>query len=234
MRQSYHLPQDDGSPRSQCPPSHHEMALTPYYAQASVRAPWPSPPLTHSPVSPGKVSPHHQQGSKTPWAAPPAPLARADPPKYGDPPGRSVGLMAPSPMPFEASMPSYSPHSSVSFRSVGGEYTPTAWPTPPSDEVTRSSRLTSSARSTRQLALGLMAPSPLNHQVKSSSTGMTSPPPPACLTKTMSPQRTLSLSSPSQPSLNRGGSKPGRASHCHHPPVLETAPLALPLVRPAG
>jgi hypothetical protein len=57
-------------------------------------------------VSPGKVSPHHQQGSKKPWAAPPAPLARADPPEYGDPPGRSVGWMAPSPMSFGASTPS--------------------------------------------------------------------------------------------------------------------------------
>jgi hypothetical protein len=53
--------------------------------------------------------------------------------------------------------------------------------------------------------MGLMAPSPLNHQVKHPSMGMARPPPPACLTKTMSPQRTLSLSSPSQPSLNRGG-----------------------------
>ena len=33
---------------------------------------------------------------------------------------------------------------------------------------------------------------------------------------------------------NKGGSKPGRASSCHRPPVLEAAHLALPLVRPAG
>jgi hypothetical protein len=72
MRQSYDLPQDDGSRRSQCPPSHHEMALMPYYAQASARAPQPSPPSTHSPVLPGKVSPHHQQGSTMPSAAPAA------------------------------------------------------------------------------------------------------------------------------------------------------------------
>jgi len=32
----------------------------------------------------------------------------------------------------------------------------------------------------------------------------------------------------------KGGSKPGRASSCHRPPVLETAHLALPLVQPAG
>ncbi len=72
MRQSYDLPQDDGSRQSQCPPSHHEMALTPHYAQASARAPRPSPPLTQSPVSPGKVSPHHQKGSTMPSAAPAA------------------------------------------------------------------------------------------------------------------------------------------------------------------
>jgi hypothetical protein len=125
----------------------------------------------------GKSSPHHKQGSTTPWAAPPAPLARADPPEYGDPPGRSVGLMAPLPLSFGASMPSYSPHSSVPFRSMGGEYTPTACTTPPLDEATRHSRLTSMAR----------------------------PPLPACLTKTTSPQRTLSLLSPSYPSLPRGG-----------------------------
>ena len=217
MRQSFDLPQDDGSRRSRCPPSNHEMALMPHYAQASARAPRPSPPSTRSPVSPGKVSPHHLQGSTKPWAAPPAPLARADPPEYGNPPGRSVGLMAPSPMSFGASTPSYSPHSSVSFRSMGGEYTPTAWHTLPSDEVTQSRRLTSSAVSTRQLdppsqplhcmggSMGLMAPSPRNHQVKRPSTGMARPPPPARLTKTTSPQRTLSSSSPSHPSLNRGG-----------------------------
>jgi hypothetical protein len=72
MRQSYDLPQDDGSRRSQCPPSHHKMALTPHYAQASARAPQPSPPLTQSPVLPGKVSPHHQKGSTMPSAAPAA------------------------------------------------------------------------------------------------------------------------------------------------------------------
>jgi hypothetical protein len=36
MRQSYDLPQDNGSRWShQCPPSHHEMVLTPEYVQAS-------------------------------------------------------------------------------------------------------------------------------------------------------------------------------------------------------
>ncbi len=64
MRQSYDLPQDDGSLRSRCPPSHHEMALTPYYAQASARAPQPSPPSTHSSVSLGKVSPTTNRGAR--------------------------------------------------------------------------------------------------------------------------------------------------------------------------
>jgi hypothetical protein len=147
MRQSYELSQDDGSRRfHQCPPSHHEMVVMPHYAQASAQAPRLSHPSTHSPVSPGKVSPYHQQGSTTLWAAHPAPLAQADPPEYGDPPSRSVGLMAPFPtMSFGVSTPLYSPHSSVSFESMGGEYTPTSWPTPPSDEATRSSCLTSSA-----------------------------------------------------------------------------------------
>jgi hypothetical protein len=76
MREFSNFPWDNGSRRSQCPPSHHEMALTPYYAQASARAPRPSPPSTHSPESPGKVSPHHQQGSTTPSAAPAASPSR--------------------------------------------------------------------------------------------------------------------------------------------------------------
>ena len=131
MRQSHELPQDDGSRRFHlCPPSHHKMALSPQYAQASARVPRPSQPSTHSLVSPGNI-PYHQHGSTKPWAAPPAPLARVNPPQYGDPSGRSsVGLMAPSPMSFVASMPLYSPLRSVSFGSLGGEYTLTAWPTP--------------------------------------------------------------------------------------------------------
>jgi hypothetical protein len=122
MRQSYMLFQDDGSRRfHQCPPSHHKMAVTPHYVQASAQAPQLSHPSTHSPVSLGKVSPYHQQGSTMPWAAHPVPLAQADLPEYGDPPGRSVGLMAPSlTMSFGVSMPLYSPHSSVSFGSMGG------------------------------------------------------------------------------------------------------------------
>ena len=153
MRQFYELPPDDGSHRSRCPPSHQEMASTPHYAQASARALRPSPPSsTHPSVLPVKVSPYHQPGSTMPRAAPQAPrLARADPPGYGKPPGRTIGFMAPSPMSSWASTPSYSPHSSVSFTSMGGEYTPAARTPLPSDEATRSSRLMSSARSSRQL-----------------------------------------------------------------------------------
>ncbi len=105
MRQSYDLPKDDGSRRSRCPPSHHEMALTPYYAQASARAPRPPPPSTHSPVLPGKVSPHHQQGSTMPSAAPAASpshhlvsfasMGGGSP--NTRPHDRSYGSMAPSP-----------------------------------------------------------------------------------------------------------------------------------------
>ncbi len=157
MRQSYELPQDDGSRRSRCPPSHQEMALTPHYAQASARAPRPSPPSTHSLASTDKVSPHHQPGSTKPRAAPPAPrMARADPPAFGDPPGRTDGLMAPSPMSFGASTPSYSPHtSSAIVTSTRGEYTPTTRSTPPSDEATHSSRPKSSARSSCRLNLAV-------------------------------------------------------------------------------
>jgi hypothetical protein len=114
MRQSYDLPQDDDSHRSQCPPSHHEMALRPYYAQASARAPRPSPPSTHSPVSPGKVSPHHQQGSTMPSAAPAASpslhlvsfasMGGGSP--HTRPHDRSYGSMAPSPATTDAAKPS--------------------------------------------------------------------------------------------------------------------------------
>jgi hypothetical protein len=73
MRPTYGVPQDDGSCRShQCTPSHHKMALMPKYAQASVRAPRPSQPLTGSPMSSAPVSLYHQQGSTMPSAAPAA------------------------------------------------------------------------------------------------------------------------------------------------------------------
>jgi hypothetical protein len=73
MRPTYGVPQDDGSRRShRCPPSHHKMALTPEYAEASARAPQPSQPSTGSPMSSAPVSPYHQQGSTMPLAAPAA------------------------------------------------------------------------------------------------------------------------------------------------------------------
>jgi hypothetical protein len=65
------VPQDDGSRRShQCPPSHHEMALTPKYAQTSARAPRPSQLSTGSHMLSALVSPYHQQVSTMPSAAP--------------------------------------------------------------------------------------------------------------------------------------------------------------------
>ena len=84
MREFSNFPRDNGSHRSRCPPSHHEMALTPYYAQASARAPRPSPPSTHSPVSPGKVSPTTNRGARRHrWPQRHLPLATSCPLRAG-------------------------------------------------------------------------------------------------------------------------------------------------------
>jgi hypothetical protein len=117
MRQSYNFPQDDGSPRSyQCPPSHHKMALTPEYAQASARAPRPSQLSTGSPMLSAPVSPYHQQGSTMPLAAPaahssshlvPFAIMVGRSPQM-QPHDRSYGLMAPSPRSSTVKMPSVS------------------------------------------------------------------------------------------------------------------------------
>ncbi len=73
MRPTYGVPQDDGSCQShRCPPSHHEMALTPKYAQASMLAPRPSQPSTGSPMLSAPVSPYHQQESMMPSGTPAA------------------------------------------------------------------------------------------------------------------------------------------------------------------
>jgi hypothetical protein len=115
MRQSYDLPQEDGSRRShQCPPSHHEMALTPHYAQASARVPRPSQLSTGSPMSLAPVSPYHQQGSTLPSVAPAAYSSRHLVPfasmgggsPHTRPHDRSYGSMAPSPATTEAATPS--------------------------------------------------------------------------------------------------------------------------------
>ncbi len=114
MRPTYGVPQDDGSRRShQCPPSHHKMALTPEYAQASARAPQPSQPSTGSPMSLAPVSPYHQQGStchRQPQRH--IPLTTLCPLQAwggGSPHTRphdcSYGLMAPSPATTEAATP---------------------------------------------------------------------------------------------------------------------------------
>jgi hypothetical protein len=114
MRPTYGVPQDNGSCWShQCPPSLHEMALKPEYAQASAWAPQPSQPSTGSPMSSAPVSPYHQQGSTMPSAAPAAysschlvPFASMG---GGSPHMRlhdcSYGSMAPSPATTEATPP---------------------------------------------------------------------------------------------------------------------------------
>jgi hypothetical protein len=115
MRPTYGVPQDNGSRRShQCPPSHHKMALTPKYVQASARAPRPSQPLTGSPMSSAPVSPYHQQGSTMPSAAPAAysschlvpfvSMGRESP--HTRPHDHSYGSMTPSPATTEATPPS--------------------------------------------------------------------------------------------------------------------------------
>jgi hypothetical protein len=191
MRQSYNLPQDDGSRWShQCPPSHHEMALTPKYAQASARAPLPSQPLTGSPMLSAPVSPYHQQGSTMPLAAPAAhsschlvPFASMG---GGSPQTRPhdclQGLMAPSPMFFGASTPLHSPYHFVLFVSMGGECTPSTGCSQP---------LTGAARYGRQ---GLMAPLPV-------ISGATRPSP-----SSASPFL-LTRSSPTHPLPTKGGER---------------------------
>jgi hypothetical protein len=100
-------------------------ALTPDYAQASAQVPQPSQPSTDSPMSLALVSPYSQQRSTKPLAAPAAhspchnmggecPRAR--------PCNCLHRLMAPSPMSFGASTPSYSPHHFVPSGIMGGMY----------------------------------------------------------------------------------------------------------------
>jgi hypothetical protein len=172
MRQFSDLPWDDGSSLFQrCPPSHHEMALTPHLAQASARAPRPSLPTPPSTVSSAQVSPYQQRGSTMPPDPPPAPLA------------------------------SYPPHCSMVHRSMGGS------------DGTRTCHNSTGVK-------------PIAEQGASSY---------ACsfdadCVSTTKAVFVFPLSSNS----TKGGSKPGRASSCHRPPVLETAHLASPLVQPAG
>jgi hypothetical protein len=115
MRPTYGVPQDDGSRWShRCPPSHHEMVLTPESAQVSTRAPRPSQPSTGSPMSSAPVSPYHQQGSTMPSVAPAAYSSRHLVPFAsiggGSPHTRPhdclYGLMAPSPATTEVTLPS--------------------------------------------------------------------------------------------------------------------------------
>ena len=151
MRQFSDLPQDDGSRRFQrCPPSLHEMALTPHLAQASARAPRPSRPTPPSTVSSAQVSPYQQRGSTMP-PDPPAPLASHPPHRSmvhrsmgGDCTrarsyDHSCGSLAPTPTSFGASTPTYSPHHHVN---MGGGNSPTARTPTPLVGVTPSSHPT--------------------------------------------------------------------------------------------
>jgi hypothetical protein len=138
MRQFSDLPQDGGSRQFQrCPLSHQEMALSPHYAQASVRAPRPSRPTSPSPVSSAQVSPSQQRGS----TMPPDPPTNGDPPAplASHPPHRSMvhrsmgrdctqarsynhscGSLAPTHTSFGVSTPTYSPHHYINME--GGEF----------------------------------------------------------------------------------------------------------------
>jgi hypothetical protein len=73
MRHFLDLPPNYGSCWfERCPPSHHEMALSPHLAQAFAQAPRPSRPTPPSTVTLAQVSLHHQRGSTMPLAAAPA------------------------------------------------------------------------------------------------------------------------------------------------------------------
>jgi hypothetical protein len=123
------------------------MVLPPHLAQASARAPRPSPPTTAQTVLSVQVSPYYQRGSTMPLAVSPASLASHFPhctvpfrsmgggctrARSHD---RSYGSSAPAPMSFGASMPTYSPcHLNI----MGGGYSPTAWTSTPLVGVTPS------------------------------------------------------------------------------------------------
>jgi hypothetical protein len=192
MRQSYDLPQDNGSRRShQCPSSHHKMALRPKYVQASAWAPQPSQPSTGSSMLLAQVSPYHQQGSAMPSAAPEAHSSRHLVPFAsmggGSPQARlhdcSQGLMAPLPMYLGASTPLHPPQHFIPFVSMGGECTLSAGCLQPLTGATRNG------------CQGSMAPSPI-------TSGVTRPSP--SLAHPFLPTR----SSPTQPLPTMGGSAP--------------------------
>jgi len=107
MRHFSNLPPNYGSRRfERCPPSHHEIALSPHLAQASAQVPRPSQPMPPSTVTSAQVSPHHQRGSTMPSAAAPtahsslhfAPFVSTGGERpHARPYDRSNGSMAPSP-----------------------------------------------------------------------------------------------------------------------------------------
>jgi hypothetical protein len=160
MRHFSDLPPNYGSRRfKRCPPSHHEMALSPHLAQASAQAPRPSRPMPPSTVTSAQVSPHHQRGSTMPSAAAPAAhsslhfvpfVSMGGECPHARPYDRSNGLMVPSPATTGAatplpssdspSLPARSPPSPSPTK--GGGYYLTARTTTPSVRVTPSSHPT--------------------------------------------------------------------------------------------
>ena len=155
MRQFSDLPWDDGSRQFQrCPPSHHEMALSPHYVHASARVPRPSQPTPPSPVSSAQVSPSQQRGRGSTMPLDPPSKGNPPAPLAPHPPHRSMvhwsmggdctrarsydhscGSLAPTPTSFGASKPKYSPHH---LNNLGGGYSPTAQTPLPLEGVTPS------------------------------------------------------------------------------------------------
>jgi hypothetical protein len=188
MRPTYGVSQDDGLRRShQCPPSHHEMALTPKYAQAAAQAPQPSQPSTGSPMLSAPVSPYHQQGSTMPSGAPAAYSSRHLVPFTsmggGSPHTRphdcSYGSMAPSPANTEATLPLPS----------------LAHPSPPARSYPSHPHRTMGG-----IPEGSMAPSPATTEVATPSLSSARPFLPT-------------WSSPTHPLTTMGGSAASAASH---------------------
>jgi hypothetical protein len=131
MRHFTNLPPNYGSRRfERCPPSHHEMALSPHLAQASAQAPRPSRPTPPSTVTSAQVSPHHRRGSTMPSAAAPAAhsslhfapfVSMGGERPHTRPYDRSNGSLAPSPDLFGASTPSRSHRHDTFFENMGGD-----------------------------------------------------------------------------------------------------------------
>ena len=118
MRQFLDLPRGDDSSRfQQCPPSHHEMALLPHHVQASAQAPRPSQSTPPSTVLLAYVwgarclrQPLRHLWYCIPLTAPCPSGAWEGDCTQAQSHNHSYGLLAPVPMSFGASTPTYSPH----------------------------------------------------------------------------------------------------------------------------